>query len=35
MTTAAEIKQTVEEYQQGRFLRQRAAWDYKRMSSKR
>ena len=35
MTTAAEIKQTVEEYQQGRFLRQRAAWDYKRISSKR
>lgn len=35
MTTAAEIKQTVEEYQQGRFLRQRVAWDYKRISSKR
>jgi len=35
MTTAGEIKQTIEEYQQGRFLHQRTTWDYKRISSKR
>lgn len=34
MTTEAEIKQTIKEYQTGTFLRKRAAWDYKRIATK-
>jgi quercetin 2,3-dioxygenase len=30
MNTDAEIQRTIEEYRQGRFLRRRTAWDYKR-----
>jgi len=34
MTTDAEIKLAIKEYQQGTFLKKRAAWDYKRIATK-
>jgi len=34
MTTDAEIRATIREYQQGTFLKKRAAWDYKRIATK-
>lgn len=33
MTTDEEIRRTVNEYRQGKFLRKRAAWDYKKYSA--
>lgn len=34
MTTDAEIQTAIKEYQQGTFLKKRAAWDYKRIATK-
>lgn len=34
MTTDAEIQVAIKEYQQGTFLKKRAAWDYKRIETK-
>ena len=34
MTTDAEIKTAIREYQMGTFLKKRAAWDYKRIATK-
>ena len=34
MTTDAEIQRTISDYQRGTFLKKRAAWDFKRISTK-
>jgi redox-sensitive bicupin YhaK (pirin superfamily) len=34
MTTDDEIRQTIQEYRKGTFLKKRASWDYKKLSSK-
>jgi quercetin 2,3-dioxygenase len=34
MTTDAEIRETLREYQQGTFLKKRASWDYKRIATR-